>query len=362
MQPSVARLIDANANRAREAFRVLEDIARFALDDASLAADCKHARHQLAAALAALDPGLLLASRDTPGDVGREISTKEEATRASLPHVAAAAAARLTEALRALEEATKLTTSGPVGQASGLSTLPTRIEALRYRAYDLDRRLRLALGTGRAPQWRLCVLLTESLCTHHAWEHVARLAIEGGADALQLREKELPNRELLRRARRLVEIAASRAAVIVNDRPDLALLAGAHGVHLGQGDMAIADARRIAGFQLLIGASSENLHQAREAARAGADNIALGPMFPTTTKDKSRIAGPGYLRDFLADPGLSTRPHLAIGGVTPDNVAELAALGCRGVAVSSAACSAPDPAAVCARIVEQLRLDAPAAP
>src|SRR5690606_21950697 len=102
-----------------------------------------------------------------------------------------------------------------------------------------------------------------------------------------LREKELSDRELLARARRLVGIAREKdrsVAVIINDRPDIALLAGADGVHLGQTDLTVADVRRIAGFELLVGVSCSTLAQAQQAAREGADYLGLGPMFASRTK------------------------------------------------------------------------------
>ncbi len=110
------RLIDANANRAREALRVMEDVARFSLDDAALCAALKSLRHDLRAALEPLESrGNLLAWRDSPGDVGATISTHAEGVRHSLRDVAAAAAKRLTEALRAIEECAKTLAAGRVG-------------------------------------------------------------------------------------------------------------------------------------------------------------------------------------------------------------------------------------------------------
>jgi thiamine-phosphate pyrophosphorylase len=346
----LARIIDANANRAREALRVMEDAARFALDDADLCATLKLLRHDLRLALEGLaaeglDRGHLLASRDTPGDVGTAISTDAENTRHGLAGVVAAAAGRLTEALRSMEEAAKVLAPGG----------GTAFEALRYRAYDAERRLGLALGSSesgrRCPQWQLCVLITEKLCLHHSWEDVARLAIRGGADCLQLREKEIEAGDLLARARRLVAIAretrGSRVAVVINDRPDIALLARADGVHLGQTDLPVQEARTIVGFGLMIGVSTANLDQARAAVRAGADCCGVGPMFETSTKHKPVISGPACLRAYVEDQVASSRPHLAIGGITPENVGELWAVGCRGIAVSSAVCSVKDPEEAC---------------
>lgn len=349
-----ARIIDAGANRAREALRVMEDLARFVLDDQPLSAELKSIRHGLTQALAALEPlGLdrpaLLAARDTPGDVGTATKTPAESRREDLSGVAAAAGSRLTEALRSIEECAKALPAEDAARA---------VEALRYRAYDADRRLGLALAPGaRAPQWRLCVLITESLCRHHPWERVARLAVDAGADCLQLREKSMDAGELLARARRLADIARAgprRAHVIVNDRPDVALLAGADGVHVGQSDLPADAVRRLAGPRLLVGVSTATIDQARAAARAGADYCGCGPMFHTTTTHKPVLSGPGYLRQYLADPVTTRVPHLAISGITPQNARALAELGCRGVAVSSAVCASPDPAGVCAEIVRVL--------
>ncbi len=343
---ALERIIDANFNRSREAVRVLEDLARLALDDEDLASDLKSLRHDLTAAVRSLpiDPGQLLASRDTPGDVGTRLTTDGERSRASLEAVAGAAGARLSEALRSLEEASK---------ALGADAGP--IESVRYRSYELDRRLRTMLAGGRARQWTLCVLVTEALCTHRSWESVVEQAAGGGADCFQLREKDLTDRELLARARRLVEIARPfGASVIINDRPDIALLSAADGVHLGQTDLSVRDVRAVAGTKLLVGVSCATLEHARQAARDGADSIGVGPMFPSTTKPKDTLSGPETLIQILADPITARLPHLAISGITPANVAQLAAVGCKGVAVSGAVCSAEEPASVCRSIIDAI--------
>lgn len=331
--PSVLRILDANANRAREALRVMEEAARFILNDADLTAALKSLRHDLAAALAAVPA--LPANRDTPGDVGTTLSVSAEMSRHSVADVATAAGKRLSEALRAIEEYAK-TLQSPLAQT---------VESLRYRGYVLEQRLAIALGTGRARQWRLCVLLSQELCPRQDWFAVARAVVEAGADCLQLREKLLEAGELLDRARRLVALARPRgASVIVNDRPDVALLAGADGVHLGQADLPCREARRLVGRQLLIGVSTSNIEQARRALADGADYCGLGPMFPTATKHQPVLAGPAYVGEFIA--AFPAQPHLAIGGITPGNAAQVLAAGARGLAVSSAVCAAPDPGAV----------------
>jgi thiamine-phosphate pyrophosphorylase len=339
----ILRIIDANANRAREGLRVMEDAARFALDDRSLSEQLKGLRHDLQSALRSC-PGYplgLLAARDVEGDVGTTTSTSQERSRADLRDVALAAAGRTSEALRSIEESFKVLGEGGAD-----------FESLRYRLYTLEQGLALALSARAAPQWRLCILITESLC-RLPWERIAEAALAGGADCLQLREKTLEDRELLARARRLRRLAppGGPVSVIINDRPDIALLAGADGVHLGQHDLSIEDVRRLAGDRLIIGGSSGDLDEARRVA--GADYLGVGPMFATTTKDKPVRGGVAYLREFLASEQFGRLPHLAIGGITPDNVGQLWAAGCRGVAVSAAVCSAPDPASVCRRLLRE---------
>lgn len=347
-----ARIIDASANRAREAVRVLEDAARFALDDEELTESLKALRHGLTAAIGALplDRRALLTARDTPGDVGTSISNETERARSSHASVVAAAGGRLAESLRSLEETAK--TLGAGGEA---------FEALRYRSYTLAAEIEQRLRR-RQPQVALCVLVTESLCPGGDWQRVAEAAIAGGAGVLQLREKDLPGRELAERAGRLVEIAQCRARIVVNDRVDVALAAGADGVHLGQSDLSIADARRIAGDGLTIGVSCATIEHALDAARAGADYIGLGPMFPSATKPKDSLAGPELVSAVLADERTRDLPHFAISGIDADRARALASVGCRGVAVSSAVCGASDPEAAARAIAGAIAAGATLAP
>jgi len=336
------RIIDANANRAREALRVLEDIARFVLNDPALCAGLKATRHLLCAHLNTppLDHAQQLAWRDTPGDIGTEISTETERSRENIHAVAAAAGGRLGEALRSIEEAVKT--------LPGAGDLSAKIEGARYEMYEYERRLLVALGGARAPRWRVCVLVTRSLCAGRTREEVVEAAIAGGANCIQLREKDLSGAALLGAARSLRGIT-ERAGVslVINDRPDVALLARADGVHVGQEDLPIREVRRLVGRSLLVGVSTSNVDQARAAAREGADYCGIGPMFETTTVPKPGIVGPEAVRAYLADPVASRVPHLAIGGITPENVARVVGAGAHGVAVSSAVCGASDPELVC---------------
>jgi thiamine-phosphate pyrophosphorylase len=330
----VARVLDANANRAREALRVLEDAARFHLDDEGLSRELKDMRHALQTALGRVPEGWLVAHRAAAADVGQGIAGRHEGERADYHAVVAAAGKRLGEALRSVEECLKVCAPAAAPE----------VERLRYRAYAAEAALVLRLGSARRRQWRVCVLITERLCAR-PWLEVARAALEGGADALQVREKELPAREIAARTRALVT-AAHRvgAAVVVNDRADIALACGADGVHLGAEDLGIADARRLAGTRLLIGASTHTPEEADRAVAEGADYCGVGAMFATGTKPGVAPRGADALRAYLGRHGAV--PHLAIGGITPGNVGALAAAGARGVAVSVCVCGADDPAGV----------------
>ncbi|MCD4727007.1 MAG: thiamine phosphate synthase, partial [Pirellulales bacterium] len=161
------------------------------------------------------------------------------------------------------------------------------------------------------------------------------------ADILQLRDKRLGDRELLARARLLV--AATRGSgtlAIVNDRPDLTALAGTDGVHVGQEEVSVKDARRIVGPDALVGASTHSIEQARQAVLDGADYIGVGPVFPSDTKRFERYPGVDLLRAVTAEIRL---PAFAIGGINRSNIAEVLAAGAARVAVGSAITSADDP-------------------
>jgi len=321
--PAVLRLLDANANRAREALRVVEDYARFVLDWTQMCQDLKALRHEMAQILRPW-LGEAILHRDTPGDVGTAIKTDAEQTRQDLADVVTAAGKRVGEALRSIEEALK--TLNPADGA--------KIESLRYRFYELERCLALTLRpAGLFAAVRLYVLITQSACKR-PWLQAAELAIDGGADCLQLREKDLPDGELLARSRQLAELCRRRGVLcIINDRPDIALLAGADGVHLGQSDLPPPQARRILSGRKIIGVTTHNLDQAHQALRDGADYIAVGPIFKSPTKPRDFLPGLEYAAQVAREISI---PKIAVAGIGPDNLPQVLASGIRAVAVTAA--------------------------
>lgn len=338
----VARILDANSNRAREAIRVMEEAARFLLDDSQLSSTLKSLRHDFATAVQLIPLDLPL-HRDTPNDVGTQITLESETQRESVNDVVIAAGKRLSEALRAMEEYSKTL---PNCNAS------SQLEQLRYRGYTIEKQLASRLLHTTRRQWKLCVLISENLCPHGDWQSVAQAVIAGGGDCIQLREKNMDAGILLVRAKWLVDIAQpAGVSIIINDRPDVALLSGATGVHLGQTDLPCSEVRKIVGKKLLIGVSTSELSQARQALTDGADYCGIGPMFPTTTKHKPVIVGPDYLKAYRQWDQL---PHLAIGGIGQNNLAELVQAGAQGIAVSSVVCQSPEPQQTVEKLIERL--------
>lgn len=332
------RIIDANLNRAREAARAAEEYARFVLDSAETARRLKQLRHKLRDLAETLDAGTgrLIAARDTPRDVGTRISTPSESRRATSADVAAAALKRLEEALRVVEEYAK--TRSPDAARSA--------EALRYEAYAIESEL---LGPRpRLEGARLYVIVTTALCGGRDAAEVTRSAIGGGAEIIQLREKQMDGAKFLAAAKRLREVTAELGALfIVNDRADVAAASDADGVHLGQADLPCGEARDMLGSGAVVGVSTHSIEQARRAADDGADYIGVGTVFATETKPPDRLAGLEYVRA-VADE--VTIPFFAIGGINAGNMPSVLEAGADRVAVCSAVIAADDPEAAATEI------------
>jgi thiamine-phosphate pyrophosphorylase len=338
MDPSVLRILDANANRAREALRVIEDYARFVLNDDALCGSLKQLRHDFATATVDLVADAVL-HRDTPGDVGTQTKTATESTRQDNAHVITAAGKRLGEALRTIEEYLK-TIDGARASV---------IESIRYRFYDIEQKIAFTLRPAACTfaDVRLYVLITESACKL-PWLQVAEQAILGGADCLQLREKSLESGELLNRAKQLVALCKRHKVIsIINDRPDIAMLSGADGVHVGQTDLPARDVRKLIGAQKILGISTHNLDQAKQAVLDGADYIGVGPIFKSATKSRDYVAGPVFAREVSK---IIPLPAVAIAGINEQNVDEMLVTGIRAIAVTAAVAASDDPRAAAERL------------
>jgi thiamine-phosphate pyrophosphorylase len=336
------RILDAAGNRAGEAVRVIEDYVRFVLDDRHLAGECKSLRHSLTAALSVFPAAQRHAARETRADVGTTLTSETERRRTGLRAVVGANFKRLEQALRSLEEYAKPTAAAAAAE----------LEQMRYRAYTLERAIDITADSlDRLANARLYVLVDgrESVDALARWVDTL---VGAGVDVIQLRDKRLADRELLARAhvvRR--QTRGSKTLFIMNDRPDIARLAGADGVHVGQEELSVKEARTIVGPDALVGRSTHSLEQAREAVLDGANYIGVGPVFPSLTKPFAEYPGLELLRAVSAEIRL---PAFAIGGICADNLAEVRACGFDRVAVSGAVSESPDPVAAVRELKQRL--------
>lgn len=189
---------------------------------------------------------------------------------------------------------------------------------------------------------RLYVILDSAVLTIPAQQCAQELA-EAGVSLLQYRNKVASARELLKTSRdlaaRLVPLGVS---LVVNDRPDVAVLTGASGVHVGQNDLPADQARFVVGSRMWVGVSTHNLEQFQQAAVTSADYLAVGPVFATSSKaNPDPVIGTDFVRRVRP---LTDKPIVAIGGITLENAASVIDAGADSVAVISDILRAPNPA------------------
>jgi thiamine-phosphate pyrophosphorylase len=189
---------------------------------------------------------------------------------------------------------------------------------------------------------RLHVLTDTVLQSRFSHLELARMAIKGGADTIQFRQKTGATREMIEIVRQLKQLCLdSGVTLIVNDRIDVAIAADADGVHLGQDDFPTGLARKLLGESRIIGGSAATLEEAQSCLAEGADYVGFGPVYPTASKsDAGPVTGIKLLKQTIEAIPL---PIIAIGGISADNTPEVIRAGARGIAVISAVCCHKDP-------------------
>lgn len=327
------RIVDANLNRAREGLRLLEDVARFVLNDPRLSQQLKDLRHELARASSPLQTKLL-AARDPAHDVGAGQRPETELGRTDLTALIRANARRVEESLRVLEEATRSPqcegTDWPVFQRA------------RFAVYEVEKQMvsRAARQAGRERIQGLHLVLDTEWLKGRSEVEVARQAIQGGAAMIQLRDKRRPMKDLLPVAREMKAVCeASGVLFVMNDYLDLALASGADCLHLGQSDLPLTEARRLLPGEMMLGRSTHSIEQAIEAEAEGADYVAIGAIYPTQSKHSITIVGAGMVQSVRRKV---KAPLVAIGGINKANVAPVIKAGADAVAVISAVMGAVD--------------------
>jgi len=189
---------------------------------------------------------------------------------------------------------------------------------------------------------KLHILTDTVLQTCFSHMELAGLAINGGADTIQLRQKSGSTREMIRVATQMKQLCADNGVTfIVNDRVDVAIAAEADGVHLGQEDFPVPLARELLGEERVIGGSASTMEEARKCLSEGADYVGFGPVYPTTSKDDANpVSGVAILKQVVEAIPL---PIIAIGGVSAENLPGVVRVGAHGIAVISAVCCQENP-------------------
>jgi thiamine-phosphate pyrophosphorylase len=349
-------MIDANLDRSSEGLRVLEDVARFLLNNAELRQRLRTLRHDLARETKSLRVGLL-SQRDSEHDVGhtypippdeRELNMKTTSPQGLLDLVTANAK-RVEESLRVVEEIAKLPEmSSMLNSAS--------FEQARFTLYILERNLisRISRRDKTEKMSGLYVILDRQFVAGRDELDIARQIIEGGASVIQLRDRQSKEGEMLLIAQKLKELCNQAGVLfIINDYLDLARAVDADGLHLGQKDLPLPIVRRELPIDKIVGCSVTTLSQAKKAQNEGADYIAIGSIFPTTTKKEAVVVGVDTLKELKR---MVSVPLVAIGGINQNNVVEVVTAGADAVAVISSVLGEKDVRGAVQKLVAKMNL------
>lgn len=347
------RMIDANLNRSSEGLRVLEDVARFLLNDAELSQRLKSLRHGLAQETKSLSVGLL-SNRDSEHDVGHPYSKDKKLTMKatslrSLLDLVTANAKRVEESLRVVEELAKLPELSPMLNSASF-------EQSRFALYTLERDLisQISRRDKIEKLSGLYVILDRQFLAGRDELDIAGQIIEGGARVIQLRDKQSKKRELLLVAQKLQKLCSQEGILfIINDYLDLAMAVDADGLHIGQEDLPLPVVRRELPIDKIVGCSVTTVSQATKAQNEGADYIAVGSIFPTTTKTEATVVGVDMLKELKRT--VST-PLVAIGGINQNNIGEVVAAGADAIAVISAVLGEKDVRGAVQKLVAKMDL------
>ena len=332
---AIARILDANLDRAREGLRVVEEWCRLGLENSDCTDKCKQMRQEIAH----WHTSDLRKARDTINDPGTDLSHPQEAIRENIEQLLQANLCRVQEALRVLEEYGKLYDPN-MGNA---------FKKIRYQVYILESEL---LQSYRYKKLINASLYLVTSSTKNLLKTVES-ALQGGLTLVQYRKKDVDDIIRLEMAQKLSELCHKYDALfIVNDRADIALEVNADGFHLGQQDIPISLARRILGPNKIIGRSTTNPQEMAKAIAEKADYIGVGPVYATPTKPDKQAAGLDYVK-YAAQH--SPIPWFAIGGIDEHNVTELIASGATQVALVRAIMEADNPQKTTAKLLKKLK-------
>lgn len=334
MKTAIYRILDANLDRAREGLRIIEEWCRLGLNHQPLAEECKQIRQELGQ----WHSWELRQARDTPGDVGTDLSHPQEETRDSIEQLLQANLCRAQEALRVLEEYSKLYDP----------QMASACKQMRYRVYTIESNL--------FQNYRHQELYNSPLYLVTSPEpeifNIVEAALKGGLTLVQYRDKDGKDSDRLETAAKLCQLCHHyNALFIVNDRVDLALAVDADGVHLGQQDAPVSFAREILGTQKIVGLSTTNKQELNRAIAEKADYVGVGPFYETPTKPGKAALTQEYIDYVQAKCSV---PWFAIGGIDLNNLNAILTTGAQRVAVVRAIMQAEQPTQAVRQFLAQL--------
>jgi thiamine-phosphate pyrophosphorylase len=324
--------LDANINRCIEGIRVCEDIFRFGLKNI-FSAEFKNLRHRVAEIISSIPVDLLLDGRDVLHDEQRFINTECEMKRENIRDIFRSNIHRSIEAARVIEELSK----------SFNTNVAESFQQIRFSLYELEKKGWFIIKKDELMNkfhYSLYTIIDSGFVPIDQMYDTAKILIDSGAEIIQLRMKNssvniknFSDKEYLSIAEKISGLCRDNSTLfIVNDRPDIAILSDAGGIHLGQDDIPMNRAQSILGDKFVTGISVRNVD---EAVKSDADYIAVGPVFQTSSKDNMTLEGIGL--NIVKEICKSTdKPVAAIGGVSESNIVMLADAGIVSFSVISA--------------------------
>jgi thiamine-phosphate pyrophosphorylase len=326
------RIIDANLNRIGEGLRVLEELARLSLNDADLTQRLKNMRHRMMRIDAELQQRLI-GARDAAGDVGAGMKSAGGEKRQDATATIIANARRVQESLRVMEE---------IAKEPALPLKSEDYESARFALYTIEKELtaKMLRQTKAKRLTGLYVIIDVESLERRSPLDAAGAVVKGGAKIIQLRDKKGSRRIFLQTALELKKLCQQNDVLfIVNDSLEVALAAEADGLHVGEDDLPVAEARRLLPVDKILGASARTVEEAKAAQAAGADYLGVGAIYATPTKVGAAVVGPGRLEEIKKEVNL---PLVAIGGINEGNINDVMKAGADAAAVISAVMGAAD--------------------
>ena len=324
---SISQIIDANLDRAREGLRVIEDWCRYVLREKELVITLKDWRHQLAL----FHRPFYRNSRSISLDPGVGLTHPEQTDRIHSEQIIIANSSRVQEALRVIEEFSRI--NDP--------ELSKTASIIRYGTYQIEQELlnkSIILRRNKKLEKCKLYLITSSNC--NLYEIILK-SLKAGAQMIQYRCKRLCDKEILYECQKIADLCKQfECLFIINDRIDIALATDADGVHLGQEDMPISIARSLLGNEKIIGKTAHSVNEIKEAEKESCDYLGIGPIYQSKTKKDLNPLGINYAKEAMAVTNL---PWFAIGGINEINIKELCSIGVNRVAIASAIINSSDP-------------------